>query len=197
MRQHYSPTAAESPHRANQAIRSVLSIQQPLTSDRTRGNDDRPVIPAAVPKSISAVHRFDEDELDPDRHHRAVLGLAEQLGAQLRDTHEVAQALTLTVTYADRTSTTRTRTLKEATAHTPALADTGRELLALLGLQRARVRTISLRAERLMPAETATHQLTFDTRDDKARDLEAALDHARTRYGPGIAGSASAYRRAS
>ena len=164
--------------------------------DRAHGSDDRPIVPAAAPKSISCAHRFDHDELDRDRHHRAVLGLAEQLGAQLRDNHEVAHALTLTVTYADRTGTTRTRTMNEATAHTAAIADTGRELLTVLGLQRARVRTIALRAERLMPAETATHQLTFDTRDDKARDLEAALDRARTRYGPGIAGSASAYRKA-
>lgn len=164
--------------------------------DRAHGTDNRPVIRAAAAKSISASHRFDRDELNPDRHRRTVQGLAEQLGAQLRDTKEVCQALTLTVTYADRTSTTRTRTLKESTAHTPALAASGRELLALLSLERARVRAISFRAERLVPAETATHQLTFDTRDDKARDLETALDRARARYGPGIAGSAAAYRRA-
>ncbi|MGW6570455.1 DNA polymerase Y family protein [Streptomyces sp. NPDC054975] len=162
--------------------------------DRSRGVDDRPVTPAAAPKSLSASHRFSRDELDTEQHHRTVLGLVEQLGAQLRQQHEIAQALTLTVTYADRTSTTKTRTLTEPTAHTPVLAATGRELLALLGLQRARVRTISLRAERLQPAENAVHQLTFDTRDDKARDLEAALDRARARYGPGIAGAAAAYR---
>lgn len=162
--------------------------------DRAQGTDDRPVVPAAAPKSITGTHRFVRDELDPDQHHRTVLGLAEQLGVQLRDQRAVCQALTLAVTYADRTTTTRTRTLAEPTAHTPALADTGRDLLASLGLQRARVRAFSLRAERLIPAEQATHQLTLDTRDDKARDLEAALDRARARYGPGIAGSAAAYR---
>jgi DNA polymerase-4 len=88
----------------------------------------------------------------------------------------------------------RTRTLIEPTAHTPDLGATGRELLTLLGLQRARVRAISLRAEWLIPAEQAVHQITLDTRDDKARDLEAALDLARARYGPGVAGAAAAYR---
>lgn len=86
--------------------------------------------------------------------------------------------------------------MAEPTAHTLGLAATGRELLALLALERARVRAISLRAEQLAPAEDATRQLTFDTRDDEVRDLEAALDRARTRYGPGIAGAAAAYRRA-
>ncbi|MFE2094918.1 hypothetical protein [Streptomyces sp. NPDC059460] len=163
--------------------------------DRALGIDDRPIVPAAAPKSLSRTHCFDRDELDPEQHHRAVLGLVEQLGAQLRVNHEIAQTLTLTVTYADRTSTTKTRTLAEATAHTPALATIGRDLLNLLGLQRARVRTISLRAERLIPAEYAVHQLTLDTRDDKAHDLETALDRAR--YGPTAAGAAAAYRRTS
>ncbi|MEU9998079.1 hypothetical protein [Streptomyces sp. NPDC050848] len=165
--------------------------------DRALGIDDRPVIPAAAPKSLSRTHRFDRDELNPEQHHRAVLGLTEQLGAQLRHDHSIAAALTLNVTYADRTTTSRTRTLAEPTAHTLALASTGRELLASLGLQRARVRALSVRAERLQPADTATHQLTLDTRDDKARDLETALDRARTRYGPSAAGAAAAYRRTS
>ncbi|MYS07628.1 hypothetical protein GTW71_14580 [Streptomyces sp. SID6041] len=43
--------------------------------------------------------------------------------------------------------------------------------------------------------------LTLDIRDDRARDLEAALDRARARartrarYSPRIVGSAGAYRR--
>lgn len=68
-------------------------------------------------------------------------------------------------------------------ARTPDLGATDRDLLALLGLQRARVRVISLRSEQLFPAERAVHQLTLGTRDDKARDLESALDRARGRYG--------------
>ncbi|MFJ4003893.1 DNA polymerase thumb domain-containing protein [Streptomyces sp. NPDC090023] len=157
------------------------------------GVDERPVVPAAAPRSMSAGHRFDRDELDTDRHQRTVLALAEDLGGRLREAAEIAQALTVTVTYADHTHTTRTRTLAEATAHTPALAGTARRLLADLGLQRARVRSISLRAERLRPAAHATHQLTLDDRDEKLHRLEAALDRARARYGPGVAGAASAF----
>ncbi|WP_234349224.1 MULTISPECIES: hypothetical protein [unclassified Streptomyces] len=156
--------------------------------------DERPVIPAAAPRSLSASHRFDQDELHTDRYQRTVLALAEDLGARLREAAEIAQALTLTVTYADRTQTTRTRTLPEATAHTPALASTARQLLADLGLQRARVRGIGLRAERLRPAAQATHQLTLDDRDDKLHRLESALDRVRARYGSGIAGAASAFK---
>ncbi|MFF0400170.1 hypothetical protein ACFYSJ_31170 [Streptomyces sp. NPDC005248] len=70
----------------------------------------------------------------------------------------------------------------------------GQPPLWLVRFRHACVRAISLRAERLIPAEQAVHQLTLDTRDDKARDLEAALDLARARYGPGVAGAAAAYR---
>ncbi|MFC9948491.1 DinB/UmuC family translesion DNA polymerase [Streptomyces pratensis] len=144
---------------------------------------------------MSAGHRFDRDELDPDQHHRTVLRLVQELGARLRTSREITQALTLTVTYADRTQTTRSCTLTEPTAHTPALAATARELLTSLGLQRARVRTLALRAERLRPAEDSVHQLTFDHRDEKLRRLEAALDRTAIRYGPGITGAASAFPR--
>ncbi|MEU0622413.1 hypothetical protein ABZ329_16390 [Streptomyces rubiginosohelvolus] len=60
---------------------------------------------------MSAAHRFERDELDTQRHHRAVLCLVQDLGRRLRAGGEIAQALTLTVSYADRTQTTRSRTL--------------------------------------------------------------------------------------
>ncbi|MEW1629782.1 flavoprotein [Streptomyces sp. NPDC089173] len=92
-----------------------------LAHERAHGVDERPVVPGAAPRTMSAAHRFDRDGLDTDRHNRAVLGLVQDLGGRLRTSGEIAQALTLTVTYADRTQTTRTRTLTEPTAHTPAL----------------------------------------------------------------------------
>ncbi|WP_405669035.1 hypothetical protein OG379_41065 (plasmid) [Streptomyces sp. NBC_01166] len=195
-----SPATGSTPSATSQTPRSPHSSgswASPPAARHTTGPTaptTAPSSPLPPPRTITRTCRFDRDELDPEQHHRTVLGLAEQLGSQLRDTDAVCQALTLTVTYADRTSTSRTRTLAEPTAHTPDLADTGRELLTGLGLQRARVQAISLRAERLQPAERAPRQLALDSRDDNARSLEAALDRARTRFGTGIAGSAAAYR---
>ncbi|MFE1190109.1 DNA polymerase Y family protein [[Kitasatospora] papulosa] len=183
---------ADTPLATLQRILGIAAGRQAY--DRAHGTDDRPVIPAAAPRTVTRSHRFDRDELNPDQLHRTVIGLTEQLGSQLRYSHAVCDALTLTVTFADRTSTSRTRKLAEPTAHTPALTDTGHELLTGLALQRARVQVISLRAERLQSAEHAPRQLTLDPRDDRARSLEAALDRARTKYGTGIAGSAAAYR---
>ncbi|WP_234422091.1 DNA polymerase Y family protein [Streptomyces sp. CB00316] len=157
-----------------------------LASELAQGVDERAIVPGAAPRNMSAGHRFDRDELDSDRHHRAVLALVQELGGRLRTSGEIAQALTLTVTYADRTQTTRTHSLAEPTAHSPALAALARELLTGLGLQRARVRALTIRAERLRPAEHAVRQLTIDHADDKALLIEAVQDRARRRYGKDV-----------
>ncbi|MET9428172.1 hypothetical protein [Streptomyces sp. NPDC003036] len=159
--------------------------------ERARGVDRTAVVPNAASRSVAAERPFDRDELDQERHRRALLSLAGELGARMRGEGQVCRSLTLTVRYADRTSTTRTRTLREPSAHSADLAATAYAMHEALGLQRARVRAVGLRAEGLMPAEHAAHQLTFDAADEKARRLEAVADKARARFGPGIIGPGS------
>ncbi|WP_245703279.1 DNA polymerase Y family protein [Streptomyces lushanensis] len=127
---------------------------------------------------------LDRDCLDPVWHHRAVLGLADRIGQCLRGEGQVARRLTLTVRYADGGSTTRTRPLTEPTDHSPALVTAALDLLAALGLQRARVRAFVIRADGLLPARGAYRQLSLDPGDDRARAAEAAADRARRRFGP-------------
>ncbi|WP_351233911.1 hypothetical protein [Streptomyces sp. NPDC002133] len=153
---------------------------------RAHGIDDRPVIPQAAPRSTAAEYRFARDELDPASHRRALLGLAGQLGGRLRGEGQICQSLTLSVRYADRTTSSRSRTLAEPTDHSPALTATAYGLYDALGLQRARVRAIALRADGLLPAERVVRQLTFDPSDDKARRIEAAADRARARFGDDV-----------
>lgn len=152
--------------------------------EKANGVDRGRVVPNAVSRSLAAERPFDRDELDPDRHRRALLSAAEELGARLRALEKVCRTLTLTVRYADRTSTTRSRTLKEPTAHSAALTRTAYGMYEALGLQRARVRALALRAEGLAPADQAAHQLTFDPVDEKVRRIEEVADRARAKFGP-------------
>ncbi|MFF3502829.1 hypothetical protein [Streptomyces sp. NPDC003247] len=147
-----------------------------LPHSRLRSSGGTPILATERP--------FTHDELDPDRHRRALLSAAGELGSRLRALDKVCRTLTLTVRYADRSSTTRTRTLREPTAHSPELTRTAYDLYEALGLQRARVRALALRAEGLTPAEQATHQLTFDPVDEKARRIEEVADRARAKFGP-------------
>ncbi|WP_416963370.1 DNA polymerase Y family protein [Streptomyces sp. Agncl-13] len=157
--------------------------QARLLTERARGHDPRPIVPAEPAAHLAADLALSRDCLDPAQHHRAVLGLADRIGQRLRGEREFAGRLTLTVRYADRTSSTRTRTLPEPTDHSPALAATALGLLASLGLQRARVRAFVLRADDLRPAGSAYRQLSMDPADARARAVEAAADRARRRFG--------------
>ncbi|MDN3022064.1 hypothetical protein [Streptomyces sp. S.PB5] len=152
--------------------------------EKANGIDRGRVVPNAISRSLATERPFNRDELDSDRHRRALLSAADELGARLRALDKVCGALTLTVRYADRSSTTRTRTLKEPTAHSAALTRTAYGMYEALGLQRARVRAMSLRAEALGPAEQASHQLTFDPADEKLRRIEEVADRVRARFGP-------------
>ncbi|MGW3850290.1 DNA polymerase Y family protein [Streptomyces fagopyri] len=151
--------------------------------ERALGHDATAVDPAPTAASISTEHRFTRDELDPAAHRRALLALADDLGTRLRASGQIAVGLTCTIRYADHTGTRRSRTLPEATQHTVLLARTAYEVYESLGLQRARVRSISLRADALRPAEGASRQLTLDSGDEKPLAIEAVADRARTRYG--------------
>ncbi|MDX3745810.1 DNA polymerase thumb domain-containing protein [Streptomyces sp. AK08-02] len=151
--------------------------------DAAHGLDPTPVIPSAPPRAMSVEHRFAQDELDRDRQRAALLALTDRLGLRLRGESQAACALTLTIRYADRSTTTRTRKLHEPTAHTRSLTALAYDLHDRLALQRARVRVISLRAENLIAAEQAPRQLLFEPTDEKARRIEAAADRARDRFG--------------
>lgn len=151
--------------------------------EKASGIDRGRVVPDAVSRSLATERPFARDELDPARHRRALLSAAEELGARLRALDKVCRTLTLTVCYADRSSTTRSRTLGEPTAHSAALTRTAYGLYEALGLQRARVRAVALRAEGLDPAERAPYQLTFDPVDEKARRVEEVADRVRAKFG--------------
>lgn len=171
------------------ALRRILGARLGReVRERALGIDPTAVRPGSAARAVAAERPFDRDELDPVRHRRALLSLTEELGARLRTQGpgqgQVCRTLSLTVRCADRTTLTRTRTLAEPTAHSAVLTATAYALYAGLGLQRARVRALSLRAEDLTPAERAARQLSFDPEDEKARRLEAVTDRVRARFGP-------------
>ncbi|MET7691297.1 ImpB/MucB/SamB family protein [Streptomyces sp. NPDC005483] len=163
--------------------RLLGAVPARLLAERARGHDPRPVVPSEPTSHLVADLVLERDCLDPVQHHRAVLGLADQIGQRLRGESQIAGRLALTVRYADRSSTTRTRTLPEPTNHSPALVTAALGLLTSLGLQRARVRAFALRADDLLPAGDAYRQLSLDPSDARARAAEAAADRARRRFG--------------
>ena len=155
--------------------------------ESARGIDRTRVVPNAAARSVTAERFFDRDELDPDLHRRALLSASTELGAGLRAEGWVCRSLTLTVRCAERTgraAIVRSRALPEPTARSSVLTATAYRMYAALGLQRARVRAVALRAEGLGPADRAAHQLSLDPADERVRRLEAVADRIRARFGP-------------
>lgn len=156
-----------------------------LLHERAHGTDRRTIAPAGPPAGITSTRRFDRDVLDPAEIRRALLAAATDLGTRLRTAGQIARTIELQVTYADRSTTTRSRTLGEPTAHTPALQRVLYELFAALALQRARVRAVTVRVSELATAAQAAEQLTFDRLIEDARTLEPVIDRAGRRFGVG------------
>lgn len=132
-----------------------------------------------------ATRAFPRDTVNRQAVRRALLDIAGHLGARLRGRGLLARTLTLTVRYADRSTTVRSRPLPEPTSSSATLTRAAYRVHDSLALQRARVRAVSLRVADLAPAGAVSTQLTLDDADDRARRLEATIDRVTARFGPG------------
>jgi DNA polymerase IV len=162
--------------------------------DRARGIDHRPVTPNAPARAMAAEREFPLDTVDQAAVRREILAMAVELGARLRASGQVAHSLALTVRYADRSTTTRARALPVPTGSTAELLAAAYAVHDRLGLQRARLRAVTLHAEGLTPADTTPTQLALDPTAERTRRLEAVTDRAAARFAPGAVGPATLLR---
>ncbi|MEU8775967.1 hypothetical protein [Streptomyces sp. NPDC048606] len=168
-----------------------------LAVERARGVDPRPVTPRDLPASATARTRFDRQELDGPHARAALLTLVVRLGTELRGRRQAARALTLTLRFADGTRWEKTRRLLEPSAHDEDLRTLAYRLMDAAGLQRARLTGMVLRAEDLTGAGPVTRQLTLDAVRESRLTVEAAVDRANARFGPGTVRPAATFPRRS
>ncbi len=149
------------------------------------GRDERRVVSSEPEKSVGAEETFARDVDDPDVVLREVLRLSERTAARLREQGYAGRTITLKVRFADFTTITRSRTLPHVTDSGQEIYDVTRELFARLGLQRARLRLVGVRAEALVSSGKATRQLTMGEREVGWREADRAVDQASARFGSG------------
>ncbi|MET9605795.1 hypothetical protein ABZZ17_12115 [Streptomyces sp. NPDC006512] len=154
-------------------------------ADRARGIDPRPVTPRDLPASTAVRTRFTRQELDGPHTRAALLTLVVRLGATLRGRHQAARSLHLTLHFAGGTRWEKTRRLPEPSAHDEDLRTLAYRLMDAAGLQRARLTGMTLRAEDLTGAAAATRQISLDPVRESRLTVEAAVDRANARFGPG------------
>ena len=159
------------------------------------GRDPRRVVPDEPEKSTGHEETFGTDVDDPAVIHRELLLLAERTAGRLRSGGWLARTVSIKVRFADFATITRSRTLDVPTDVGQELYDTARALFDALGLERARIRLVGVRAERLVDAGSAPQQLELGAREHGRRDAELAADRAARRFGAGAVRPATLLHR--
>ncbi len=155
------------------------------------GTDRRTITPRNVSafgggdpdKSMGAQETFGRDTDDREVILRELLRLATKVTHRMRVAGVAGRTVSITVRFADFTTITRSRTLPEATDVTQEIYRTATRLYDALGLQRARLRLVGVRAEGLVPRQTVQRQLVLGEREHGWSDADRAVDRATRRFG--------------
>jgi DNA polymerase IV len=149
------------------------------------GRDERRVVPHEPDKSIGAEETFARDVDDPRVVKRELLRLSDRTAARLRATGQVGRTVSIKVRFADFTTITRAKTLREPTDVARVVYDTALALYDALGLERARIRLVGVRVEGLAAAAATPRQLALGGTGEDWREAERAVDRAAARFGAG------------
>ncbi len=149
------------------------------------GRDQRVVTPSEPEKSVGAEETFPVDVDDPAVVRRELLRLSERTAARLRAAGQVGRTVSLKVRFADFTTITRSKTLKEHTDVGREVYQTALALYDALGLERARLRLVGVRVEQITDAEHQPRQLLLGEPERGWREAEQAVDAAARKFGAG------------
>jgi DNA polymerase-4 len=164
-------------------------------ADLAWGRDPRSVVAHEPDKSVGAEETFATDVDDPALVRREILRLSERVGARLRGQGYRGRTVSIKVRFADFTTITRARTLREATDVTRELYSVAVGLYDALGLDRARIRLVGVRMEGLVDADGVDEQLLLDAPEHGWRDADQAVDRAVRRFGHGAVRPAALVRQ--
>jgi DNA polymerase-4 len=134
-------------------------------------------------RSIGAQHALGRRQRTPAELDAVLVGLVDRVAGRMRKAQRVARTVVLRVRFDDFARATRSHTLAQATAETPALLATARALLGALDplIERRGITLLGVSLSNL--ADTPSGQLGLGFADERARALDATLDSIRERYG--------------
>ena len=155
------------------------------------GRDTRTVVPTRRERSIGSDETFAHDIDDAAVIHRHLLKLSDRTAARVRAAGMVGRTITIRVRFADFTTITRSRTLRDPTDVSREVYAVARTLFDNLGLQRARLRLVGVRMEGLIDSAKAPIQGLLDAPEHGWREADRAVDRASARFGAGAVRPAS------
>lgn len=164
------------------ALKSRFGASGELLHRYANGIDNREVETPSAAKSISRETTFGKDTKDRSLLAATLRYLSERVGAELRRRGRQARCITLKLRYADFTTITRSRTLKQASNTDQTIFDTGLELLnKALAQEKQPVRLIGIGVSNLV--EPGRQLDMFDSSAQRLEQLNTAIDRIRDKYG--------------
>ncbi|WP_236792859.1 DNA polymerase IV [Amycolatopsis sp. GM8] len=145
--------------------------------------DPRPVQVGRRRRSMGAQRALGRRRRSPEELDAVLAGLTDRLARRLRAAKRVCRTVTLRLRFADFSRATRSRTLREPTAHTATILSTARGLLtaARTMIENDGLTLIGLALSNLDDDGAVQLMLPFDDVDPGA--LDATLDEVRARFG--------------
>ena len=140
-----------------------------------QGIDERPVVPAAPPKSISHEITFAQDVADDGVLAGVLLALAEKVARRARRCSVAGRTVVLKTRTADFRTTTRNRTLRAPTQDATVLYDVVRELFSHLDRGGKAVRLLGVGIGGLVEAAQLELGLFADADQARGRSAEKLL----------------------
>lgn len=185
-------TVADIAHTPIDTLRRALGDNAgPALHALAWGRDSRPVKATRRERSIGGDQTFSFDVDDPKYIHKELLKLSDRTASRVRAAGMVGRTISVKVRFADFTTITRSKTLREPTDVSRDIYATARALFDGLGLQRARLRLVGVRIEGLLDSDLAPIQGLLDEPAHGWRDADRAVDKASARFGSGAVRPAS------
>lgn len=172
-------------HTPKPTLQRAFGVRQgALLHDLAWGRDPRAIQITEPEHSIGAQTTFGRDTDDPAVIHGELLRMAARAASRMRDAEMCGRAVSISVRFSDFTTITRSGALPSPTDVTDEIYAQAVRLYDALHLQRARIRRVGVRIEKLVPIEAAYQQPTLDAPDRGMREVELAADAAVRRFGP-------------
>jgi DNA polymerase-4 len=158
----------------------IVGAQARLLKQWALGIDPSPVWSECDQPSLEVSHAFERDEIDDDLLLGLLYRLLERLCKKLRNVNRFVSGLRLTLQYSDGREVIKRQQYAHATFFEGEMYPNLEEVF-LAVQRRIRIRKMALSAEVVNPIEQLT--LFHEEKIDRLRNLTAAVDSIRERYG--------------